>query len=158
MVCCTTNMHSTKQSRCWRNWREGIFHHQLFPGWQRCYDPTRGGLPCCFKWVEKFRKCWQKCSFVLCSCKNRESWKKQCSGQAEKLRHQWVLWWHQILPQAFVFTLGAVVAQLASARPSEREVPGSIFSDFNVCFDFPLVRVAIALNTRKTEHWQWQGG
>ena len=48
--------------------------------------------------------------------------------------------------------LGAVVAQLASARLSEREVPGSIFSDFNVCFDFPLVRVAIALNTRKTEH------
>ena len=47
---------------------------------------------------------------------------------------------------------GAVVAQLASARLSEREVPGSIFSDFNVCFDFPLIRVAIALNTRKTEH------
>ena len=46
----------------------------------------------------------------------------------------------------------AVVAQLASARLSEREVPGSIFSDFNVCFDFPLFRVAIALNTRKTEH------
>lgn len=46
----------------------------------------------------------------------------------------------------------AVVAQLASARLSEREVPGSIFSDFNVCFDFPLIRVAIALNTRKTEH------
>ena len=54
--------------------------------------------------------------------------------------------------------VGAVVAQLASARLSEREVPCSIFSDFNVCFDFPLVRVAIALNTRKTEHWQWQGG
>ena len=48
--------------------------------------------------------------------------------------------------------IGAVVAQLASARLSEREVPGSIFSDFNVCFDFPLIRVAIALNTRKTEH------
>ena len=30
--------------------------------------------------------------------------------------------------------------------------PGSIFSDFNVCFDFPLIHVAIALNTRKTEH------
>jgi len=40
----------------------------------------------------------------------------------------------------------------ASARLSEREIPGSIFSDFNVCFDFPLIRVAIALNTRKTEH------
>ena len=47
---------------------------------------------------------------------------------------------------------GAVMAQLASARLSEREVPGSIFSDFNVCFDFPLIRVAVALNTRKTEH------
>ena len=47
---------------------------------------------------------------------------------------------------------GAVVAQLASARLSEREVPGSIFSDFNVCFDFPLSRVAIALNTPKTEY------
>ena len=48
------------------------------------------------------------------------------------------------------------MAQLASARLSEREVSGSIFSsifsDFNVCFDFPLIRVAIALNTRKTEH------
>ena len=43
----------------------------------------------------------------------------------------------------------AVVAQLASARLSEREVPGSIFSDFNVCFDFPLIRVAIALNNRR---------
>ena len=48
--------------------------------------------------------------------------------------------------------LGAVVAQLASAWLSEREVSGSIFNDFNVCFDFPLIRVAIALNTRKTEH------
>ena len=42
------------------------------------------------------------------------------------------------------------MAQLASARLSEREVSGSIFSDFNVCFDFPLIRVAIAWNTRKT--------
>ena len=47
---------------------------------------------------------------------------------------------------------GAVVAQLASARLSEREVSGSIFSDVNVCFDFPLIRVAMALNTRKTEN------
>ena len=44
------------------------------------------------------------------------------------------------------------MAQLASARLSERAVLGSIFSDFNVCFDFPLIRVAIALNTRKTEY------
>ena len=42
------------------------------------------------------------------------------------------------------------MAQLASARLSEREVSGSIFSDFNVCFEFPLIRVAIAWNTRKT--------
>ena len=49
-------------------------------------------------------------------------------------------------------TVGADVAQLVSARPSEEEVPGSILGDFNVCFDFPLIRVAIALNTRKTEH------
>ena len=49
-------------------------------------------------------------------------------------------------------TIRAVVAQLGSARLSEREVPGLIFSDFNVCLDFPLIRVAIALNTRKTEH------
>ena len=47
---------------------------------------------------------------------------------------------------------GAVVAQLASARLSEREVSDSILSDFNVCFDFPLIRVAIGLNTRKTAH------
>ena len=43
------------------------------------------------------------------------------------------------------------MAQLASARLSEREVSGSIFSDFNVCFDFPLIHVAIALNTCKTD-------
>ena len=67
-----------------------------------------------------------------------------------------VLFLWNVLP--YSFTIGAVVAQLASAWLSELEVPGSIFSDFNVCFDFPLIRVAIALNTRKTEHWQWQGG
>ena len=53
---------------------------------------------------------------------------------------------------ARTYLAGAVVAQLASARLSEREVPGSIVGDLNVCFDFPLIRVAIALNTRKTEH------
>ena len=41
--------------------------------------------------------------------------------------------------------------QLASARLSEREVSCSILSHLNVCFDFPLIRVAIALNTRKTD-------
>ena len=44
------------------------------------------------------------------------------------------------------------MAQLASVQLSEREVPGLILSDLNVCFDFPLIHVAIALNTRKTEH------
>ena len=47
---------------------------------------------------------------------------------------------------------GAVMAQLASARLSEQEVPSSILGDLNICFDFPLIRVAIALNTLKTEH------
>ena len=31
-------------------------------------------------------------------------------------------------------------------------VSGSIFSDFSVCFDFPLIPITIALNTRKMEH------
>ena len=47
---------------------------------------------------------------------------------------------------------GGAVAQFVSVRLSEQEVSGSILRDFNVCFDFPLIRVAIALNTRKTEH------
>ena len=43
------------------------------------------------------------------------------------------------------------MAQLASARLSKREVPGSILGDLNVCFDFdfPLIRLAIALNPLK---------
>ena len=44
------------------------------------------------------------------------------------------------------------MAQLVSAWLSGQEVAGSILGDFNVCFDFPLICVAIALNTRKTEH------
>ena len=44
------------------------------------------------------------------------------------------------------------VAQLVSTRLSEQEVLSLILGDFNVCFDFPLIRVAIALNTRKKEH------
>ena len=44
------------------------------------------------------------------------------------------------------------MAQLSSVRLSEREVPGSILGDLNVCFNFPLIRVAIALNPLKTEH------
>ena len=58
----------------------------------------------------------------------------------------------------FTYFLGAGVAQLVSARPSELEVPGSILGDSNVCFDFLLICVALALNTRKTEHWQRKGG
>ena len=65
---------------------------------------------------------------------------------------------YYLLALLLVQSAGAVMAELASARLSEREVSGSIFSDFNVCFDFPLIRVAIAFNTRKTEHWQRQGG
>ena len=76
------------------------------------------------------------------------------------LEEREMLWEHE--PQASVST-----AFLSSPKLSRvflkldrntkkmfllREVPGSIFSDFNVCFDFPRVRVAIALNTRKTEH------
>ena len=49
------------------------------------------------------------------------------------------------------------MAQLASARLSEREVPGSIFSDFKVCFDFPLVNVAIAIK-RSTDSGRGGGG
>ena len=67
------------------------------------------------------------------------------------------LWFRRKNIQKSKSDLGAVVAQLASARLSEREFSGSIVSDFNVSFDFPLIRVAIALNTRKTEHWQRQG-
>ena len=48
--------------------------------------------------------------------------------------------------------LGAGVAQLVSARPSELEVPVSIVGDSNVCFDFLLICVALSLNNRKTEH------
>ena len=47
---------------------------------------------------------------------------------------------------------GGAVVQLVSVRLSEQEVSGSILGDFNVCFDFPLIHVAVALNTRKTEH------
>ena len=52
-------------------------------------------------------------------------------------------------PQKPIF---AGVVQLASARLSEQRGPCSILGDFNVCFDFPLIRVAIALNIRETEH------
>ena len=44
------------------------------------------------------------------------------------------------------------VAQLVSVLPSELEIPSSILSTSNICSNFPLIRVAVALNTRKTEH------
>lgn len=53
---------------------------------------------------------------------------------------------------------GAVIAQLASARLSEWYIPGSILGDLNVCFDFPMIRVAIALNFRKTDYRQREKG
>ena len=53
---------------------------------------------------------------------------------------------------------GAGIAQFVSAQPSELEVPGSILGDSNVCFDFLLICVALALNTYKMEHWQRKGG
>ena len=40
---------------------------------------------------------------------------------------------------------GAGVAQLVSARLLEQEDPGLIVGESNVCFDFPLIRVAIAV-------------
>ena len=42
-------------------------------------------------------------------------------------------------------TLQVSPFQLVSARLSEQEVLGSILGDFNVCFDFRLIRVAIDL-------------
>ena len=45
------------------------------------------------------------------------------------------------------------IAQSVSAQPSELE--GCQFDprhSIDVCLDFPLFRVAVALNTRKTEH------
>ena len=53
--------------------------------------------------------------------------------------------------------IGAGVAQLVSARPSELEVSHSILGHSNVCFDFLLIRVALVLNTRKTEHLHRKG-
>ena len=49
------------------------------------------------------------------------------------------------------------VAQLVSALPSVLEVPSSILNDSNVCSDFSLICVAVALNTRKMEQWQREG-
>ena len=53
--------------------------------------------------------------------------------------------------------LGAGKVQLTSARLEQPEVASSILSDFNVCFDFPLICVAVALNTRKWTTDRWRG-
>ena len=53
--------------------------------------------------------------------------------------------------------LAAGVAQLVSALPSVLEVPSSILSDSNVCFDFALICAPLALNTRKTMYLQRKG-
>ena len=45
---------------------------------------------------------------------------------------------------------GPVVAQLASVLLSEREVPSSILGDLNVCFDFPLIRVAFQILKKRS--------
>ena len=60
-------------------------------------------------------------------------------GTVPKLRNKMVI-------------VGVGVAELVGVRPSEQEVPTLILGDFDVCFDFPQIRVAIALNTRKMEH------
>ena len=58
---------------------------------------------------------------------------------------------------SFYYHLRGDVAQLVSARLSGQEFPGSTLGNFNVYFPFCLIRVAIALNIRKTEHWR-RGG
>ena len=54
-----------------------------------------------------------------------------------------------------VLQLALSINKLVSARPSELDIPGSILGDCktsNICFDFLRTSVALALNTRKTEH------
>ena len=52
----------------------------------------------------------------------------------------------------YLQTRGRCVAQLVCVLPSVLEVPSSIVSDSNVCSDFSLICVAVAVNTRKMEH------
>ena len=59
----------------------------------------------------------------------------------------------KVLKSSFaVLDIGAGVSQLVGARPSELEVSGSILGDSNVCFEFLLICIALALKTRKMEH------
>ena len=56
-------------------------------------------------------------------------------------------------------TVEADVANSVSAWPSELE--GCQFDprhSIDVCFDFPLFHIAVALNTPKTEHGRRKGG
>ena len=54
------------------------------------------------------------------------------------------------LYHASVNWISIVLMQITVARLSEQGVPSSILGGFNVCFHFPLTRVAIALNMRET--------
>ena len=47
---------------------------------------------------------------------------------------------------------------VGSVRSFRSKVSSSMLGDFNVFFDFPLIHVAIALNTRIMEHLQREGG
>ena len=52
-----------------------------------------------------------------------------------------------------LYFVGIDIAQSVSARPSELEgCPFDPRHSIDVCFDFPLFCVAVALNARKTEH------
>ena len=51
------------------------------------------------------------------------------------------------------YLLEADIAQSVSALPSELDCRQSDpCHSIDVCFDFPLFRVAVAVNNRKTEH------
>ena len=53
----------------------------------------------------------------------------------------------------FTYLLEADIAQSVSALPSELDCRQSDSRhSIDVCFDFPLFRVAVAVNNRKTEH------
>ena len=53
----------------------------------------------------------------------------------------------------FSYLLEADVAQSVSERPSELDCRQfDPRHSIDVCFDFPLFRVAVAVNNRKTEH------
>ena len=53
---------------------------------------------------------------------------------------------------------GAGVAHLVCVRSSELEVPGSILGDSSIVFNFLLIRVALAINTRNRALTEEGGG